>query len=75
MDTKRWSFKVPGGQDGSEKAIDISRITTVHELLAIMRGEENEQPSSPGPERRPPTAPVPFSRRLGSKGRRRHPSA
>ncbi|MNN98906.1 hypothetical protein D3C81_2184170 [compost metagenome] len=73
MDTKRWNFKVPGGQEGSEKAIDISRITTVYELLAIMRGEEEAQQA--GSERRPATAPVPFSRRLGNKGRRRHPSA
>ncbi|KUP25637.1 hypothetical protein [Paenibacillus sp. DMB5] len=74
MDTKRWSFKVPG-QEGSGKAVDISRITSVNDLLAIIRGEEDVQQSSPSPERRPPTAPLPFSRRLGSKGRRRHPSA
>ncbi|WP_342564390.1 hypothetical protein NST84_04210 [Paenibacillus sp. FSL R7-0345] len=73
MDTKRWSFKVPGGQDGSEKTIDISRITSVHELLAIVRGVDEAQ--EPGSERKPLTAPVPFSRRLSSKGRRRHPSA
>ncbi|MNB97463.1 hypothetical protein D3C75_446910 [compost metagenome] len=79
MDNKRWSFKVPGGREGSEKAIDISQITSVYELLAIMRGEEDAQQS--GPESRPQIAPVPLSRRIGnkdskdSKGRRRHPSA
>ncbi|AIQ45163.1 hypothetical protein R70723_04075 [Paenibacillus sp. FSL R7-0273] len=73
MDNKRWSFKVPGGQEGSEKTIDMSQITSVYELLATIRGEEDVQ--QPGTERRPQTAPLPFSRRLGSKGRRRHPSA
>ncbi|MNI88003.1 hypothetical protein D3C73_1452580 [compost metagenome] len=76
MDNKRWSFKIPGDLDGSEKVIDISEIKSVYDLLDLMRKDEVQPAQQIQASRlnmKPKAVLVPFISRMIEK--RRHPSA
>lgn len=76
MENKRWSFKVPGGPEGSAKNIDISEIKSVYDLLDLMRKDEVQPVQQTRASRlnsQPKAVLIPFISRMMDK--RRHPSA
>jgi hypothetical protein len=76
MENKRWSFKVPGGPEGSAKNIDISEIKSVYDLLDLMRKDEGQslpQTRASRLKTQPEAKLIPFISRMMDK--RRHPSA
>jgi hypothetical protein len=77
MGNKQWNFKVPGNPEGKELAIASDQITTVYDLLDMLRQQELQTPQKDQPaglNHSQPRAPViPFLSRMLDK--RRHPSA
>ncbi|MEK3673949.1 MULTISPECIES: hypothetical protein [Paenibacillus] len=77
MGNKQWNFKIPGNPDGKELTIDTNQITTVYDLLDMLRQEElqtpqkEQQPGLNPPQSRAVVIPL-ISRMLD---KRRHPSA
>jgi hypothetical protein len=76
MEHKQWNFKIPGNPDSKELAISTDEITTVHDLLDMLREEELQTPQkeqTASLKLRPKAAVIPFVSRMLDK--RRHPSA
>ncbi|KHL93080.1 hypothetical protein QW71_25795 [Paenibacillus sp. IHB B 3415] len=77
MGNKQWNFKVPGNPEGKEIVIASDQITTVYDLLDMLRQEEPQTPQKDQPEGLNPPQPraavIPFISRMLDK--RRHPSA
>lgn len=77
MGNKQWNFKVPGNPEGKELAITSDQITTVYDLLDMLRQEELQTPQKDQPAGlNPPqhrAVVIPFLSRMLDK--RRHPSA
>jgi hypothetical protein len=77
MGNKQWNFKVPGNPEGKELAIASDQITTVYDLLDMLRQEDPQTPPKDQPAGMNPPQPravvIPFLSRMLDK--RRHPSA
>ncbi|AIQ56364.1 hypothetical protein PBOR_05015 [Paenibacillus borealis] len=77
MGNKQWNFKIPGNPDGKELIIDTNQITTVYDLLDMLRQEEPQAPQKEQQPRLNPPQPravvIPLISRMLDK--RRHPSA
>lgn len=76
MDKKQWNFKIPGDPDGTALAIDMKEITTVYDLLDMLRKQElqNQQnDQNTGLKPPPRNVVIPLISRVLEK--RRHPSA
>jgi hypothetical protein len=76
MENKQWNFKIPGHPDGKEIVIGTNEITTVSDLLDMLRNEETQTLQKAQDARLKPkrlAAVIPFVSRMQET--RRHPSA